>query len=49
LIAVATGTDIDSFVWYDELHPSEQADRIVAREIANVLEDIGSQYATWFS
>ncbi|KAF9233570.1 carbohydrate esterase family 16 protein [Melanogaster broomeanus] len=27
----ATGTDRDSFMWYDELHPSEQSDRIVAR------------------
>ena len=34
---------------YDELHPSEQVDRIVAREIAAVLEGKGSKYATWFS
>ncbi|KAI0056358.1 GDSL lipase/acylhydrolase [Artomyces pyxidatus] len=45
----ATGSAKDSFVWYDELHPSEQSDRIVAREIANVIQGKGSQYATWFS
>ncbi|KZV77123.1 carbohydrate esterase family 16 protein [Peniophora sp. CONT] len=46
---VAQGSDKDSFMWYDELHPSEQVDRVVAREIANVLEGKGSKYATWFS
>lgn len=34
---------------YDELHPSEQSDRVVAREIANILDGKGSEYATWFS
>lgn len=34
---------------FDELHPSEQSDRIVAREIANEIIGIGSKYATWFS
>jgi phospholipase/lecithinase/hemolysin len=27
----------DSYLWYDELHPSEQTDRIVAREFVSVL------------
>ncbi|KAA1477925.1 GDSL lipase/acylhydrolase, partial [Dentipellis sp. KUC8613] len=45
----AEGTDRDSFAWYDELHPSEQVDRLVAREIANVIEGKGSKWATWFS
>jgi phospholipase/lecithinase/hemolysin len=27
----------DSYLWYDELHPSEQADRIIAREFVGVL------------
>lgn len=31
---VANGTDVDSFVWWDELHPSDQVHRIVAKEIA---------------
>ena len=34
---------------YDELHPSEQSDRIVAHEIANTLTDKGSRWTTWFS
>ncbi|KAF2746340.1 carbohydrate esterase family 16 protein [Sporormia fimetaria CBS 119925] len=28
----------DSFLWFDELHPSEQASRIVAREFVGVLK-----------
>ncbi|KAF5381804.1 hypothetical protein D9615_005588 [Tricholomella constricta] len=28
----------DSFLWYDELHPSEQAHRTVAREVATVIQ-----------
>lgn len=28
----------DSYLWYDELHPSEQADRIIAREFVGVLD-----------
>ncbi|VDC02525.1 unnamed protein product [Peniophora sp. CBMAI 1063] len=43
------GSDADSFVWYNELHPSEQSDRIVAREIAKVLEGTESRWVTWFS
>lgn len=27
----------DSFLWFDELHPSEQTSRVVAREFASVL------------
>ncbi|KAF5356378.1 hypothetical protein D9758_009473 [Tetrapyrgos nigripes] len=34
---VAQGTDRDSYLWYDELHPSEQADRMVAKEIAKTF------------
>ncbi|OOQ83027.1 putative GDSL-like lipase/acylhydrolase [Penicillium brasilianum] len=28
----------DSYMWYDELHPSEQTDRIIAREFVEVLK-----------
>ncbi|KAF2443003.1 carbohydrate esterase family 16 protein [Karstenula rhodostoma CBS 690.94] len=30
-------SDRDSYLWYDELHPSEQVDRVVAREFVGVL------------
>ncbi|KAG9219773.1 hypothetical protein CCMSSC00406_0008150 [Pleurotus cornucopiae] len=43
------GTDRDSFLWADELHPSEQADRIVAREIASVIRGKANKWTTWFS
>ncbi|OCH95459.1 GDSL lipase/acylhydrolase [Obba rivulosa] len=46
---IAEGTDRDSFLWYDELHPSEQADRVVAREIAAAINRQSSQWTTWFS
>ncbi|TFK88878.1 carbohydrate esterase family 16 protein, partial [Polyporus arcularius HHB13444] len=32
----ATGTDQDSFLWFDELHPSVQAERVVAKAISDV-------------
>ncbi|TFY80148.1 hypothetical protein EWM64_g3861 [Hericium alpestre] len=46
---IASGTDKDSFVWLDELHPSEQTDRIVAHEFVNIIQGNGSKWATWFS
>lgn len=42
------GTDRDSYLWYDELHPSEQADRIVARKMAEALKG-DTKWATWIS
>ncbi|KAF7310354.1 Carbohydrate esterase family 16 protein [Mycena chlorophos] len=39
----------DSFLFADELHPSEQADRIVAREMALTLGGKKSKWATWLS
>ncbi|KAF9450383.1 carbohydrate esterase family 16 protein [Macrolepiota fuliginosa MF-IS2] len=46
---MVNGTDRDSYLWYDELHPSEQADRHVAREIANVILGKGSRWVSWLS
>ncbi|KAF4566047.1 hypothetical protein EYR36_011461 [Pleurotus pulmonarius] len=43
------GADRDSFLWVDELHPSEQADRIVAREIAEVVRGKANKWTTWLS
>lgn len=34
---VVYGTDRDSYAWFDELHPSEQTSRVVAREFVGVL------------
>ncbi|EIN06961.1 SGNH hydrolase [Punctularia strigosozonata HHB-11173 SS5] len=45
---VAQGTDRDSFLFYDEAHPSEQADRVLAREIAEVLNGTSGQWLTVF-
>jgi phospholipase/lecithinase/hemolysin len=38
----------DSYMWYDELHPSEQTDRVIAREFLNVVGG-GSKWATYWS
>lgn len=38
----------DSYLWYDELHPSEQADRNVAKEFVNVIGG-DSQFAEYWS
>ncbi|TFK34673.1 carbohydrate esterase family 16 protein [Crucibulum laeve] len=46
---IAQGTDRDSFLWFDELHPSEQADRVVAKEISKVINGKTSKWATWLS
>jgi hypothetical protein len=34
---------------YDELHPSQQSDRIVAREITAVMKGEYNQWTTWLS
>lgn len=44
----ATRPSPDSYMWYDELHPSEQTDRVIAREFVNVVEG-SSQWATYWS
>ncbi|KAI4522004.1 hypothetical protein K525DRAFT_284208 [Schizophyllum commune Loenen D] len=31
------GTDRDSYMWWDELHPSEQMNRVLAKQIAGVI------------
>lgn len=48
--APATGDNAirDSFLWWDELHPSEQADRIVAREMVKAMRG-NTRWATWIS
>ncbi|KAI0648790.1 hypothetical protein C8Q79DRAFT_903066 [Trametes meyenii] len=45
----AVGSDRDSFLWYDELHPSEQAERQVAKLISDVIHRKTEQWITWLS
>ena len=42
------GTSPDSFLWYDILHPSEQTDRIIAKEFVQVISG-SSGYAAYYS
>ncbi|KAL1662995.1 GDSL lipase/esterase [Schizophyllum commune] len=42
-------TDTVPYMWQDELHPSEQADRIVAQQIAQVVQGEDNKYTTWLS
>jgi hypothetical protein len=37
----------DSYLWFDDLHPSEQADRVVAKEFLNVVSG-ESKFATYW-
>ncbi|KAL0580633.1 hypothetical protein V5O48_001363 [Marasmius crinis-equi] len=46
---IPEGPERDSYLWFDELHPSEQAGRIVAREIAQVIVGEESNFTTWLS
>ncbi|PFH51606.1 carbohydrate esterase family 16 protein [Amanita thiersii Skay4041] len=46
---LVNGSDRDSYAWFDELHPSEQADRVVAHEIAKTINGEESQWVTWLS
>lgn len=41
------GDSPDSFMWFDELHPSTQTDRVVAREFLGVLGG-GSRWAKYW-
>ncbi|KIW31690.1 uncharacterized protein PV07_03295 [Cladophialophora immunda] len=41
------GTNPDGYLWFDELHPSEQTDRIIARNFVQVLNGT-SKYATYY-
>ncbi|KAI0703969.1 hypothetical protein C8Q76DRAFT_823416 [Earliella scabrosa] len=48
----AVGTDQDSFLWYsrfDELHPSVQAERVVAKLISDAIHRRTERFITWFS
>jgi hypothetical protein len=37
----------DHYLWYDELHPSEQTDKAIAKEFVNVVKG-ASKYATYW-
>jgi len=41
-------TTPDSFMWYDELHPSEQTERVLARTFVDVVKG-NSKWATYWS
>ncbi|KAI0770406.1 GDSL lipase/esterase [Fomes fomentarius] len=45
----AVGTDQDSFLWFDELHPSVQAERVVAQAISDVVHRRTEKWTTWLS
>lgn len=46
---VPKGPEWDSYLWYDELHASEQADRHIARNVANIIQGKGSDWVNWLS
>ncbi|KAI5886450.1 uncharacterized protein SCHCODRAFT_02641780 [Schizophyllum commune H4-8] len=43
------GTDRDSYMWWDELHPSEQTNRVLAKQIAQVILGEENKWTTWLS
>ncbi|KDR70177.1 hypothetical protein GALMADRAFT_890537 [Galerina marginata CBS 339.88] len=44
---IAQGGARDSFVWFDELHPSEQSGRVLAKEMARVIKGQESDWMSW--
>jgi len=46
---VATGTDQDSFVWYDELHPSQITDGWIGKAVAGAITRTSEAWVTWLS
>jgi phospholipase/lecithinase/hemolysin len=43
-----TSPSPDSYLWFDELHPSEQASRLLAKEFVQVVSG-KSRYANYLS
>ncbi|PVI06255.1 carbohydrate esterase family 16 protein [Periconia macrospinosa] len=37
----------DSYVWFDELHPSEQVDRVIAKEFGEVVKGVSRWAKYW--
>jgi phospholipase/lecithinase/hemolysin len=42
-----TAIGLDHFLWFDELHPSQQTDEAIAHEFVNVVKGT-SKYATYW-
>lgn len=38
-----------SFLWYDELHPSERTDMVIARTFADIVVGGNSSYGTYWA
>lgn len=43
------GSTLGSFLWYDELHPSEKADEIIAKYVVEALQSPNAKYGTTYS
>ncbi|KAF8863152.1 hypothetical protein BDZ45DRAFT_615857 [Acephala macrosclerotiorum] len=44
---VPSSVSLDHYMWYDELHPSQQTDEAIAKEFVNVVKG-DSKYATYW-
>lgn len=53
MVSLLIGPDIviksSIFLRYDELHPSQQSDRNIAKEITAVMKGEYNQWTTWLS
>ncbi|OCH85023.1 GDSL lipase/acylhydrolase [Obba rivulosa] len=45
----AEGSAQDSYLWFDELHPSQQSDRVLARELTAGIKQQSSEFLTWLT
>lgn len=42
-----TNPSPDSYMWYDDLHPSEQTERVIAREFVKVVNGTSKWASYW--
>ncbi|KAF8655863.1 hypothetical protein AX16_002946 [Volvariella volvacea WC 439] len=45
--SLVSDTDVDSYLWFNELHVTNQANRVVARQVADVIRGRENKWTTW--
>ncbi|KAF5370382.1 hypothetical protein D9758_006890 [Tetrapyrgos nigripes] len=43
----ATGSQLDSYLWYNEMHPGEQANRVIAQQFSEIISNGTNAWLRW--